>query len=668
MATQDLHEGWFYDLAFIRGYQWTYRDRSVGRLQHIPASPWRIRVTDNQTRPLVTHMLALLLERRPTWQALPRGEEEEDLLAAHGYEGLLGYDWERLELTQEYADVSLWRYITGNGIWRVTWNPHAGGPIGVPVRVGEDLIAGKDSPKAEKEKKEPTENFIVAGEPMQPAEESILYEGDVDVQVIPPFNFGVELTATKLERASWCFHESFIHREVLVDRIGSKAEKLVSDVGADEYYAYDRALRFDSGTTAINSESAREQLRVIEFWEAPTKKTPRGRVITVAGGQAIDIKENPYGGRLPFVHFQGNKVPGRFWADGIVRDLVPLQQMHNKALSRYHEIMMLMANPKVIADKGAGLKETTINDRPGEVILKKTGTDVRFLPPPPAPTIHPQIMALAMNSMQMITGVNDPLAGANPPNVRAGITVQRLQEAGMRRFIPIALQDEKSLRIAGRQMLYLHQRFYDEDRIFHVLGADSHPEVYHLKRADIARIMDVTIAHGSRIPKSPAAQQETMMQLLQFAPFLLVREDGQPDSEHVLRVLDMPTARGRVGLKRRQRMRAYREHIEVTEGRPIEVMPFDNDKLHLQLHYGRLSDDKWTEENPEAASALLEHTAIHQVQLMKRQMGEMPDVFGGPQLPPAVGGGAGPMASGGPPPGPGGSPPPPLPIAEGGGE
>ena len=632
-AKRELEEEWYHAILFARGQQWSYLDPDGGGIQQIPRVPWRIRVTDNQTLPLITHMLALLIENRPTWKAIPRNEEEEDIFAAYGYEGLLAYDWERHRCTQLLADTLSGALTTGNWVWRIAWNPDGGKPVMVPSQHGEELAGRKDSPKegegVDNQPEEPEdEDFVLPdGTPIPPATPlETVFTGDVDIRKVSPFNFGIDLGAEDLHEAAWCYQIAWINREVLIDTFGSKAATLPTGGGEDRNY--DQDLRYPEGVSQLTNESS-EMVRVIEFWEAPSKKHPVGQVITVAGDTTLDVRPNPYEGRYPYVHFGANKVPGRVWRDGAVRHLIPLQQMHNKAISRYHELMNLMSNPKVIADVGALKGETSVNDQPGEVIFKKRGTEVRFESPPPAPSIHPQIMSMANNAMQSITGVNDPLAGVNPPNVRAGTTVRYLQEAGMRRFTPIALQIEQSIREAGQMLLHLHQRFYDEDRMIRVLGRDSRPEVHHLRRADIDRITDVTVEHGSLIPKSAAEQQDTMIQMLQFAPQLFADEQGQFDNEHVFRILDMPSASGRVSLDRRQRSRAYQEHIDAAEGQPITVMPFDNDMLHMRCHAGRLSDDAWVRENPQAYQDLMEHYRQHELQRMAKLTGQSVDIYGG---------------------------------------
>lgn len=643
-SMQEFHENWLYDIQFYRGFQWVYQNNNVGRLLPIPVTPWRPRITDNQTRPLITQMLALLIEKDPTWEAAGSTQDEEDLLAAEGYEGLLRQSWDRLCVPNRLQTALLDMLIVGNGFWRIAWNPLGGRPLNAPNRGGESLMVGRGDPKPESAEKPPAEaDFYVPGQPEVEAEAPVQYEGDVEVMCVSPFNIDIPVSATSLENAPWVAHHAFVHRDVLVDRIGSKAKNLQAGGGMEEFDNYERQLRFDNGIGEQAFQDAGDLIRVTEFWEGPSRKHPTGRVVTIAGGETLAAKPNPYGGRYPFVHFGCNPAPGRFWCDGMVRELEPLQKAHNSALSRYAMIMMLSANPKVIADKDSGIKDTAINDEPGEVIFKKRGSSVDFVSPPVPMAIHPAIISLVMNSMQSITGVNDTLAGQNPPNVRAALSIRFLQESGLRRFVPIARRVEESLRSAGRLCLYLHKRFWSDERMEQVLGSGASSEVYYMRRADIDRIHDVTIRAGSLVPKSPAAQQDLVVNLLQYAPFLF-QGQGKINSEDILRMLDLPNASGKTGIRSAQRKRAYGEHKAALVADPIAVVPWDDDDLHMEIHGCRLSDESWCRKNQEAAAALAEHYAEHQANMMQKLSGMM-------LAPPSIA----PAAESGPP---GGSPRP----------
>ena len=643
---------WFDGIAFVRGDQWTYWDPSTRRLRRRPALPWRVRITDNQTLPLVQAMQALLTERKPTFRAMARTEEEPDVLAAMGFEALMTYQWDRMEMTDKMADAIHSCLVMGSGFWKITWNPMAGTPVCVPMPPGTGLPGGRDAPTAEEEGEEEM--------PLPGFAEETIFTGDVDVQVVSPFNIHVDPTCRALEEARWVCEESFVNQSLLVEQFGEKAKSINPDVTPDEFFNYEQHLRFDSGTSTVMSDDSKDRVRVLEFWEAPSAEHENGRVITVAGGMTLDVRENPYGGRYPFVHFPAIKIHGRFWPDGVVKHLRPLQVAHNRALSRYIEIMNLMGSPKWIVDKGSGIKETAINDSPGEVIFKAPGSEVVPVPAAPPPTIHTAVMGLATNHMQTISGINDPLAGQNPPNVRSGRSIAYLQEAGMRRFVPVSLQTEKAVRQAGRLLLYLCQRFYREERTIRILGDDARPEVYYMGQADVSRVADVTVVHGSLIPKSRAAQQDAALELLQMAPMLFLDENGKFMRDRLFRMLDMPASTGRITANRADRNHAYQEHIDAKMGEPVQAMPWEDHALHMQTHRAWLQSQD-ARNNPEAMMAIAANYAEHEMMLQ----GGM----GPPQVAPETAYPQGPEGAapgGGPPRPPAGEAPPPRSDFEGG--
>lgn len=610
-TTQDLRYQWYDSIAFVRGDQWSYWDRGSRRVRQHPAMPWRIRVTDNQILPLIQMQLALLIERQPAFTALARTDDEEDVQAALGIEGLFRYQWDRCDATDKLADALRTSLVTGNGFWRVVWNAHAGVPELVSMPPGMDLAGTKEAPKAGD-----TDNLqMVPPEMLPEGYEQDVYPGDVGINVVSPFSMHVDPVATSIRDARWMAQEVYVHIDTLKDLFGGKVrDQIVPDVEPTEFYNFELSLRFDQGWALGASDDVKEQVKVTEFWEGPSRKHRFGRVLTVANGRTLDVKENPYDGRFPFVHFPCLKVEGRFWADGFVKHQRPLQTMHNRALSRYHEIMNLAGNPKYVADKLAGLKETNINDRPGEVITINPGGQLQALPAPPAPTIHPQIMSMAMNSLQTISGVNDPLAGNNPPNVRSGRTIAFLQEAGMRRFVPLALQVESGLRDAGRIMLAMIKRCYSEDRVIRILGPNAEAQVIAIRQSDLSRVEDVTVAHGSMIPTSKAAKQDMVLDLLTSAPMLFSRDDGSVNKEYIFRSLDMPSVNAKMDPDECDRKLANRENAAAMEGRPIMVEPFHNHVLHSSVHRRQLVDVRCMAD-PTAYETLKQHWMQHQAMM-----------------------------------------------------
>ena len=227
------------------------------------------------------------------------------------------------------------------------------------------------------------------------------------------------------------------------------------------------------------------------------------------------------------------------------------------------------------------------------------------------------------------------------------------------------MQTESAIRNSGRLMLNLVQRYYTEDRSYRVLGSTGRPRIYHMGKAEVGRVADVTIGHGSMQPKSKAAQQDRALQMLQVAPFLFTDEDGQIDRDRLMQTLDMPAVSSRVTLDDIDRSQAYQEHVDAEKGEQLTVQPWESDALHMRLHAKRMQDRAWTEKNPQGAAALAQHYAQHEAQMQQKQMGGMASLGGAPggppqEMPPGPGGpgaaGGGPPSGGPPPQGGGPSP------------
>lgn len=604
MLTQAMRHQWFDALAFVRGDQWGFWDAGLGRMRQRPALPWKVRITDNQVLALIMQQLGILLEKSPTFTAFGRTDDDQDRQEALGVEALFLYQWDRLDLDDELEEVLKASLTTGNGFWRGGWDEDAGESIVVPRPSGSGMAAAKGAPTAEDD----AANAIIL------PDGTVLDEGvpvgDVFVRYVSPFAMHVDPAATKLRNARWAAQESFVHMDTLRDLLGSKAvEGLVPDVEGTAFYAYELAQRADQSILAIGD--VRDMVRVTEWWSAPTKAEPLGKVVTVACGRALDVKDNPFGGMYPWVHFPCIKVDGSFWAEGFVKHLRPLAVMHNRNLSSFQEIVNLMGRPKYVADKLAGLKETALNDRPGEVVTINPGGELRVLPAAPPPQGQPQMMSMALNSMQTVSGINDPLAGNNPSNVRSGRSLAFLQEGALRRFIPISKHVESGLRQTGRLLLHLFQRFYTEDRLIHLLGPNQEPQVKAISAAGLARVAGVTVASGSMLPQSKAAKQDLVLDLLQNAPAVLMDDTGRPDKARIFRILDMPSVSGRQDPDDADRMRAQREHEMIRRGEVVQPSPWENPAVHMAEHRRELLSAR-AEADPEYRARLAAHFLGHQ--------------------------------------------------------
>ena len=105
--------------------------------------------------------------------------------------------------------------------------------------------------------------------------------------------------------------------------------------------------------------------------------------------------------------------------------------------------------------------------------------------------------------------------GQVPPNVETGIAIDLLQETATDALAPIVKSMEDSLCRVGKLMLALAKEFYIEERIINIKGDTGKSQVKAFKGSDIDSSSNITIETGSSLPRSRAARQARIMQLVQ---------------------------------------------------------------------------------------------------------------------------------------------------------
>lgn len=95
----------------------------------------------------------------------------------------------------------------------------------------------------------------------------------------------------------------------------------------------------------------------------PVLKFPKGRVTTVAPelGLILEDKGLPYeDGKFPFVHGKDYDVPGQFWGEGEVSQLLSPQQSMNELNNAILDNAKSTANMPWIIDKQAGIPKAPL--------------------------------------------------------------------------------------------------------------------------------------------------------------------------------------------------------------------------------------------------------------------------------------------------------------------
>ena len=306
------------------------------------------------------------------------------------------------------------------------------------------------------------------------------FDGNVCPVIVNPFNLYPDPLATSVEDAEYIIYATYEHENKLKKRYPEYADKID---GGD--------IKYEELVNSRN-ENARitNQILLLEVWcrdyttieyeeidkngEKTKKKKfkyPKGRVIICAPELELvfEDKENPYeSGRFPFFIFKNTNVPFKFWGEGEVKYLLSPQQAVNDLSNQVIDNAKHTANMQCIIDKNAGIPKGELTNRPGLIIRKNPGAEVRRDSPPSMPMYVSEMITRNEQAIEVISGVHDITRGQTPTGIESASAIQALQEAANQRIrLKITLLEE-TLSDMGNEWLSRMKQFWKSNRVIPV--------------------------------------------------------------------------------------------------------------------------------------------------------------------------------------------------------
>lgn len=204
------------------------------------------------------------------------------------------------------------------------------------------------------------------------------------------------------------------------------------------------------------------------------KKFPNGKKIVVSNGVLLESGPNPYDhGEFPYQRWQNYVLPREFWGMSEIEQLEGPQKTYNKVMSFVLDIMTLMGNPIWVVDTTSGVDPENLFNRPGQVVEKEPGSEVRR---ESGVELQPYIMQFADKLKEIfdqIGGSNDITRGVNPTGVTAASAISDLQNAAQTRIRQKSRGLDEYLQQVGQQYIALVFQFYSAPRIIRLTGNEG---------------------------------------------------------------------------------------------------------------------------------------------------------------------------------------------------
>lgn len=473
---------------------------------------YKSNMVENHIFATIETIKPILLSNNPKFQVIPRMEAEFDKAVKAQF--ALDYEWKRTKMNEIIDTVVTNSLILGTGILGLFWD-------GSKNNIGE----------------------------IKPVE-------------ISPFNFFPDSNAKKLEECEYVIYATYKNISEIIKNYPDKQKEILSSAG----YPSEQDLTVGGSKDELKSNqilymecymkdySMEEKIEQEEekTFRVKKRKYPNGRRIIIAGDVLLSDGENPYNdnGEFPFVVFKCYNNPYSFWGIGEVKHILSPQFELDNLYNQILDTAKLTANSPWILDKNSGIEKGQITNRPGLILRKNPGTEVRREQPAQLPQYMFNLLDNLKYDIQYISGVFDVTRGGAVGSITSGTGISQLLETSQSRIKKKTEKLEYSLSDLGSMWLNRIIQFWTLPRQIRVMvtykdiqnleqqGIDlqnfllndtllvsngNTPIFTTVNGSDLDGAWEVEVVSGSTLPVNKMQRLQQIIQLAQTPA-----EDGLP--------------------------------------------------------------------------------------------------------------------------------------------
>ncbi len=569
----------------------------------------------NDIREFVRSTLSMLMNQKMVPRVWPNTNEKEDIQAADLGENLLTW-------MDQANDASFFDEKEKNGIWLCL----SGTTF---MRTYPDADGGMWLPEGGK-------------------------TGDVACECVLPFNVRLDTMGDSLQKKRWIGIQSLKDREWVEDTFKVKVPNNENKSYVDYAKTLSKLVANVSpwkGQSIVTQNLEQDEdlvlFKEVEF--APQRDFPEGRYVVSCGGKLLRNPNLPQDGppwadRLPIrtidgvwnysiTDFHYNYVPGRFWSDPPVSDLISPQNTINEIDQSLAVNRKGVGKPTLFVAGEVGLKRIDVgnigfnalsyNPIMGQKPSMEQGT--------PLP---PQVLEeRRLQKEQFQDSSGDPkniLRGQQPSANASGVMTDILRETAERGKYPDIERWNRSLTRVYKKRLLLAQEIYTEERLIKITGRGNKVKVIKFKGADLRGNTDVRLELDSGLIATKSGQAQMLLNMIQ-AGFFQDQAVSPTVRQEVLTRMGMTTFSDETN-NDVDRAEAENESVASGEftvmlaepdpetGEDIVVVDdpmfkYDNHADHYETHRKFIISPEFKELDTRIQTVLIAHTDLHQKML-----------------------------------------------------
>ncbi len=382
----------------------------------------------------------------------------------------------------------------------------------------------------------------------------LIQTGEVVTENVPIFNVAVDPLGDKLNKKRAVGIKSVKDREWVEDNFKvllatdeqekasnyqKKLMKMVANVSPWKGSGLESLSELDDDDAVVFKE--------IEY--KPDMQYPNGRYVATCCGQVlfahnkmpIPIEGGKWEYSLTDYHYY--YVPGRFWSDPGVNDLISPQNTINQIDQALEINRKSLGKTRILLGGEGGIQRMT---KYGQhlMVLKY---DAMLNPNPPqfdhGIPLPSQILDERNNHRQVAQdAAGDPknvMRGQAPSAQASGVMVDTLREAAEQGHHPDVLRFFRSRKRTYRKRLIWAKNLYTEERIIKFGGKGESPKIIKFKGADLRDNTDVRLELSSGISSTKSGQVQMFMKLIEAGLFSTESELDPAFREELMRKMGL---------------------------------------------------------------------------------------------------------------------------------
>jgi hypothetical protein len=664
-----LSYNWSRNHLFLDGNQWlTYSENpETGgmwqRLQVSKSNEWIPRPVTNYIFDAYQTLKSYMLKNRPRCTVRPNTETFRDKASAQIANLCLEANWAKFceDVNYEYAVACLIAY--GTVFKKSYWDTTVGGMVSVPrmqtvpqtdPQTGQ--VMGEHQVPALDENGQP----IIDQVPL----------GDVNTCVVEPQRIALDMNATAMHNLGWIMEYSIHPISWIKETYGREgdgytglAEEITEERALSGALRRFQQLKNSSGTrgsvifgegtaTGGSVDTVPPNHAVVkEYYEKPSQKYPKGRLLVVANHKTLYAGDSPYSGPEhgdwhPYSECRWEVVPGRFWGKSPLDAACEIQRRLNSIDAVIVLNRKTMAIPQKRIPIGSGVAPGSWTGRPGQEIFYReiSGAVPDVIP---AAGVDPSVFQereACISDLKAITGAIDILKGDRPPGVTAASALNLLYEVGTGKLYPGLTRYKLFVESDQKKQLKLICKKYQEPRpeyIAMLMQKNTELDPSSISKfigSDLYDNCNVVVEAGSNIPKLQAAQQAALQEAANLGTLALEQPANRNEYNQRMGIQGFDNDVG-PDTKRAEWENSQMDSIELSmDNRPI-LLEVDQDDIHIEVHTRFMKSPAFLQKSQAVQQAFMQHYVEHlQQQSRKMQQAMMEQMAHGmpTQAPPSA--------------------------------